>query len=526
MFTLLINNQPLEAAVVTEWQTVEFSCQLPDTATGAALELLVNDQRLEPFLRPHDPTWRWHWNPHNMVGRCTITLRTVWPAAQTTAQVATLAVIPRKIDQERYTLLLADLQQVVHSLVYTLVGGAVGVTLQTIAVEQAHTLLEEYYRLFDTRFVQLEQAVPRLARRPRTILRSTTRRVPTGQVRDLSRVTDRLVQNGCAAGSDGPALPAAVTEESSVTTTDTYENRLLKRLLDELWRRARYFATLADARQSSTPLQRLAERSRTIMQRLGTLQALPFLADVGALTAWHGPNHVLQRDPDYRQVYHSWQDLRRCPLITVESPLFHIPLHALPQLYEYWCAVQVAQALLDLPDMVVQAQRLLQAQHLVDAELSNRPYNFTLVEDNPLLTLTWQGLTLHLRYQPRYRPAPRGQHTAPDTELCALDRHTRVPDLALEVEQDGQPPCVLVFDAKYRLDASGGVPADALADAYSYLGSIGLGSGARATRTALLLYPGQGAAEHYPSGVGALPLLPGATTVLGTWLREVLASWQ
>ncbi len=526
MFPLLINNQPLETAVVTEWQSVEFSCRFSGTAADAVLELLVNDQRLEPFLRPHDPTWRWHWNPHNMVGRCTVVLRVVWHDGQTVEQQTVLTVIPRKIEQERYTLLLADLQQVVHSLVYTLVGGAVGVTLQAIAEEQAHTLLEEYYRLFDTRFVQLEQAVTRLARRPRTILRSTTRRVPIGQVRDLSRMTDRLVQDGCAAGSDGPALPAAVTEECSVTTTDTYENRLLKRLLDELWRRAGYFAPIADARQPSTSLQRLAERSRTVMRRLGTLRALPFLADVGALTTWHGPNHVLQRDPDYRQVYRFWQDLRRCPLITVESPLFHIPLHAVPRLYEYWCAVQVAQALLDLPDIVVQAQQMLQALHLVDTEPWNRPYTFTLVEDSPLFTLIWRGLTLHLRYQPRYRPAPCGQHTAPYTELCALDRHTRVPDLALEVEQDGQPPCVLVFDAKYRLDASGGVPADALADAYSYLGGIGLRSGTRVTCTALLLYPGHGAAEHYPSGVSVLPLLPGATTALGTWLHEVLASWQ
>lgn len=537
MFTLLINNQPLlpppvgggaggEAAVVTEWQPVEFSCQLPDTAAGAVLELLVNDQRLEPFLRPHDPTWRWHWNPYNTVGRCTITLRAVWPAGQTTAQVATLAVIPRKIDQERYALLLADLQQVLHSLVYTLMGGAEGVTLQAMAVEQAHTLLEEYYRLFDARFAQLDQAVTRLARRPCSILRSTTRRVPIGQVRDLSRVTDRLVQDGCEARSNEPALPATVTEAGSVVTTDTYENRLLKRLLDELWRRARYFATIADTQLPPSPFQRLAERSRIVVQRLSELRALPFLADVGTLTAWHGPNHVLQRDPDYRQVYRFWQDLRRCPFITVESPLLDIPLHALPQLYEYWCVVQVVQALLDLPMVTVQRQRLVQAQHVIDAEPSNRPYTFTLLEDAPLLILTWRGLTLHLRYQPRYRPVPCGQPTAPDAELCTLDRHIRVPDLALEVMHDGQPPGVLVFDAKYRLDASGGVPADALADAYSYLGGIGLRSGARATHTALLLYPGQGAAEHYASGVGALPLLPGATAALGTWLHEVLASWQ
>ena len=80
--------------------------------------------------------------------------------------------------------------------------------------------------------------------------------------------------------------------------------------------------------------------------------------------------------------------------------------------------------------------------------------------------------------------------------LHSLDRHTRVPDIALEIRRDGLPPQVLVFDAKYRLDEDGrGVPQDALADAYAYLGAIGCG-GQRATLGAVLLYPGE-RDEHY-----------------------------
>jgi large subunit ribosomal protein MRP49 len=134
-----------------------------------------------------------------------------------------------------------------------------------------------------------------------------------------------------------------------------------------------------------------------------------------------------------------------------------------------------------------------------------------------MLVLEWQGLRLRLRYQPRYQPHREGA-TAPGS----LDRHTHVPDMALEYEPiDTVPestPAVLLFDAKYRLDTGGGVPADALADAYTYLGSIGLPGGERVAQAVVLLFPGGDAAEHYASGVSLVPLLPGAVEPLHAWL--------
>jgi large subunit ribosomal protein MRP49 len=108
--------------------------------------------------------------------------------------------------------------------------------------------------------------------------------------------------------------------------------------------------------------------------------------------------------------------------------------------------------------------------------------------------------------------------------LVSLDRHTRVPDLAIELERAGERR-VLVLDAKYRLDAEGrGVPQDALSDAYAYQGAIGAAGRSAVTR-ALLLYPGSAPAELYPSGVGAIPLLPGQTGALDAILAELKVGW-
>jgi large subunit ribosomal protein MRP49 len=240
------------------------------------------------------------------------------------------------------------------------------------------------------------------------------------------------------------------------------------------------------------------------------VRAQPLFADVGALSQFVGPTARLQRDPDYRAVYRMWQQLRRRPLIQWDAATMQIAIQDLPRLYERWCAARVALALLRLPGLRLEAQDVARQDDPAD-ELA---WGLRLAEGGALLTLAGPaGERLMLRYQARYTPGGAG--------LRSLDRHTRVPDLALESARPGAPPEVIVLDAKYRLDASGGVPEDALADAYSYLGSIGTANGARAVTAVALLYPGLGAAEIYPSGVAALPLLPGDDGELGVWLERI-----
>jgi large subunit ribosomal protein MRP49 len=233
---------------------------------------------------------------------------------------------------------------------------------------------------------------------------------------------------------------------------------------------------------------------------------------VGVLSQFVGPTARLQRDPDYRAVYRMWQQLRRRPLIQWDAPTLQIPIQDLHRLYERWCAARVALALLRLPGLRRESQQIVRQDDPAD-ELSWRA---CLVEGGALLSLDGPaGERLTLRYQARYAPGGVG--------LRSLDRHTRVPDLALEIARPGARPEVIVLDAKYRLDASGGVPEDALADAYSYLGSIGTADGARAVTAVALLYPGRGPAEIYPSGAVALPLLPGDDGDLESWLAARLS---
>jgi large subunit ribosomal protein MRP49 len=221
----------------------------------------------------------------------------------------------------------------------------------------------------------------------------------------------------------------------------------------------------------------------------------------------------MQRDPSYRQVYRMWRALHQSMVIDPGAS-FDLAIIDLPLLYERWCALRVVQSLLSLSETVY-------ACHLLMAPVDEtESWALDLRRDLPLLVARRHGWTLTLRYQPRYPPAVSARS---DNTFVSLDRHTRIPDLAIEATRPGHPPRVIVLDAKYRLDADGcAVPADALAEAYAYASAIGA-AGAPSVAAALILYPGTGEAERYPGGAGAIPLLPGAVDALDAALAAELA---
>jgi hypothetical protein len=551
--------EDIDFPLLTEHQPVEFACVAPD---GAQLSLALDGQPLEPFLRPGEAAWRWRWNPGPAVGVHRVELNTASPDSSATRRVWSLRVTTRKIDQDRYQMLIEDIQRVAYGILYTLAGTSTEDAGLSREAPWQHTPIEEYYSLFEERFEAFERAARRIAARPREHLRATQERAPIGRAATIGAdalaqlprgqfdaappgVADEL-QEALRAG--GGLLPREVPADAITPTTNTYEHRLLKHLLALLTRRAYFVGRLAEGETArlataeglfgarAAHAARIAEGCSNAVRRLRDLRSLPFLAEIGPLAAFRGPTPLLQRDPSYREIYRMWLSLRQPPLVAFDSPLFHLPIADMPQLYEVWCALEVVRALLALGGVVREQQLVTQP----DAASEEPALDFALdlAEDAPLLEIDHGNCTLTLRYQPRYRPL-RTKNQEPRTErnaqrdgsrfsvldsapLGSLDRHTRVPDLAIEIRQPETQPQALLLDAKYRLDADGrGVPQDALSDAYAYLGAIGC-SGVRTTISALLLYPGAGTAELYPSGVGALPLLPGRANELETILADLL----
>jgi large subunit ribosomal protein MRP49 len=510
---------------IAEHEAVEFSCLPP---SGATPSLIIDGRAQEAFLRPGDPHWRWRWNPGTAVGLHEVRLDIGATGAPRHWQ---LRVEPQKIDQERYAALHADIERAAQQIARSS-GGMAREGLEAGDTSSRRSMVEVYELIVAEHLDPLERAIRRIAAQPAGALRPVAESEPLDRYRgappgDAARITQGAFDPappGVAAElqaqirPEGGLLPRELPTTGATPQTDTYENRVVRRLLERLERLCTQVAEHSAAAAQSGD-RRHAERAaaavegaqRTI-QRIRALAALPLLRGIGPLTAFHGPTHLMRNHRDYRTVYRAWQALRRRPMISVTTPAASVPITDLPHLYEIWCALRVATALLALNGRVV-------AQHLVETAYNDDEVDVTvrLREQEPLLSLAHGEKQLTLRYQPRYTPTrSSGFHS--------LDDQTHIPDLAIEITAEGAEPRVLLLDAKYRLTPDGrSVPRDALADAYTYRGAIGYG-GQLATLGAVLLYPGEDAPVRYASGVGVIPLLPGVEThlvnTLYLWLAD------
>jgi hypothetical protein len=545
---ITINDQPLDrldlvAADFYEWQPIAIACAPQRGVTSA--RLIVNDLDLgPPTTTLGDPLWRWQWNPQHAVGSYTGVVDLRFADGTVHREAFDLRIVPRKMDVAAYEALIAALQRDAHGIAWALSGGRVGVALGR-KPDHDRTLIEEYWTLVEHHAGQALRIVRDLAARPHQTL------VGQSVVADLAsadridgRALNELLREPLdeveadllpalqtalrpAEQTRGGPLPRTVRGQRSRSTTDVVEHRLLVQVLQVLiWRVAvvremigrevrRRERNRALVEASTASLQSWAERCAVAARKLRQALATPFLEGVPALASLPSPTHLMRRDRRYRRLYEFHRDLRRTPFLALDCPAFALPIHDLPMLYEQWCLLQAVKAVLPLGEVI--------EQHLIeDVEDARLPAGcrralLRLRQNQPLITIACpDGSRLNLIYQRRYTPHPK-----PDL-LGALDPFVRVPDIAIEKTRSGEPPRVLVLDAKYRAMPDGSIPQDALDDAYAYRSAIGFG-GARATLGALLLFPGS-TPLHTAANVGALPLLPGRTDALETTIQQVLAS--
>lgn len=532
---IVLSTEQNELPILAEQQTVEFACLAP---ANTQLALQINGQILEAFLRPGDPHWYWRWNTGNAVGTHQIQLD-LQPNNQPTQQRNwSLQVQTSKLSQQHYQQLLSDLNQQAYQLWFRLSGiSSAGVRLVPELPEHPDAL-ERYYALFEGRFANFVQAVQRIANGlAYQRLRPHVRRTRLGEARqingpdlaDLPRSQLEPVpahvahELQTALRPQGGLLPRDLPNPDQQISHDTYEHRLLKQLLQNLSRRARHTAQLAqnDLQRSSLSaqqrlrLEQIAQGCTAADQQLRQLHDLPFLQDLPGLNAYRGATPLFQRDPNYREIYRMWQAQRQTPQLSFDSPLFYLPIRDLPQLYESWCVLMLAQALVSLADQVLE-QRFFTVQH-TQQQLAT--VVLQLREQAPMLKLRYRDATLTLRYHPYYQPDKQ-------QAWHSLDRFTHIPDCTIEIERPNQTPKLLVFDAKYRVANGQTLPPDALSDAYTYLGAIAYAQ-QRAVIGSFICYPAQTANERYAADLGVLSLLPdhpNATNMLNRVLLEYIHS--
>jgi len=367
----------------------------------------------------------------------------------------------------------------------------------------------------------LEVAFRRIAHRPLTDVRMSRCWQPLEAVRRPDAALRRAMQTG---GGQGPEVHLAGVRTHrlqwaprAVLTTDTPEHQWLAWQLDHTLRQVQRLADRlarpdAFARTRRQALMELATQLETLQQRLPatTLPPIP-----------PPPTPRLLRAEGYRQAYRIFQWLRR--RLSLLGGLLSFEVGQIHTLYEYWCYLTLVRLLSRMTGRSLLLHRLFT---LSDDGLQLRP-----VRGRPLSFPLSDGSRLRLVYNPRWSARALLVPQQPDLLLSRF-----LPDAL---------PVHYVLDAKYRLDASPayvrrygvpGPPTDALNDLHRYRDALSGYFTRRSNGTvaqALALYPYRdGEAARFAKsrlaralaedGVGALPLLPGATEHLEHWLQQVL----
>lgn len=523
-----LNGQPLPSADLVadtfwDWQPVDIACQPQPNVR--AVHLVIGEAALGPPLVAFgDPTWRWRWQPREAVGVFDAELVLTLADGTQSEERFRIRIRPRTIDSEQYEALIMAVQHDVAALVYALQGGTEGVRM--VRAGRARSLLEEYALLVEQLGPQAVEVASQITKQPHQHWRMQRDTLSLGEITRFDAATAAAIAQAAPAAVDqvntpqfNGTLPQTVSLTQTVLTTDSLEHRLLKGVLQQLHARSMvlYRALQHEhARRAQhdavrdTPtvpaMQQRMQRCARLQRALRQALADRLLAGITPLVRMREPTHLMRHAPRYRRVYALYRALRNTLLLDWDSPLLWLPIQALPVLYEQWCVLQVLHALRDMG--TVEGQQVL-----VQAGTGEQDcWTLRLNHNIPLLTVRQDdGTLLRLFYQRRYVPQAAG--------LGSLDPFVRIPDIAIEVTRAGQVPQVLLLDAKYRVSPDGGVPQDALDDAYAYRTAIGV-NGQRTTLGAFLLYPGS---KHIVAAdnVGALPLLPTSSNELARMLTAI-----
>ena len=518
----------------TDSQPVVITC--PPVPAVVTASLMIGAEDLgAPAMHLGEEVWRWEWQPRGRAGAFAVQLTVVYRDGLRRSREYELTVAPGKIEGADFEQLLAAVQSVGIGLIYALQGGRWGVTLEP-ASGSPSTLIEHYWRRLAHQ-ASLANAVTRsIDRQPYSVARQrvveraldeVTEVRPEALVRAVERPLDQpshLVDPAMArlmprSRNGRPQLPRSLPIRSTEVTSVTYEHRLLARVLaelqwrcgyirEELRREIRWRERFDESGTASGAVALLSEwefQAGAAARSLQRARSAGFLLGVEPTKQWRGMTDLMRRDHRYRGVARLWRLLSERPFVALQSPAFEMPVRDLPALYELWCLLEVARCLCSVGALI--DQQLFTTEPCDYDAIAGSVWKVRLAEDTPIVR--WRradGAVVTLSYQRRYRP-----ETGHGSQLGSLDPFLRIPDIVVEVRAPGCRPEVIVFDAKYRIAPSGGIPEDALADAYAYHAAIGW-EGAPVASGVYLLFPGR---EGFDAGsVGAIPLIPGQTAAL------------
>ena len=283
---------------------------------------------------------------------------------------------------------------------------------------------------------------------------------------DKLKQTPHNIENRLAEHRKEPAYLYRV--EQHILSNDTQENRFLKFALHQISKRYEDLRQRIEAVKIASGTMKSAMLATS--ETLKRLQHHPFFRTIGRFKGISQESMVLQKATGYRQVYRTWNLLRRA--YSLNDGLYRLQTKDIATLYEIWCFIEVShivKAQLHLDDEDVEHRNRMEMNGIFSWELGKGEHSRILFRKD--------GVELaELVYNPKNADKENDNVGMKDLVVPTVPQK---PDIVLQLTkndlQQGMKMTYL-FDAKYRIDGKDkGVdvpPEDAINQMHRYRDAI------------------------------------------------------
>ena len=283
---------------------------------------------------------------------------------------------------------------------------------------------------------------------------------------DKLKQTPHNIENRLAEYRKEPAYLYRV--EQHILSNDTQENRFLKFALHQISKRYEDLRQRIEAIKTASGTMKAA--MLTTSETLKRLKHHPFFRTIGRFKGISQESMVLQKATGYRQVYRTWNLLRRA--YSLNDGLYRLQTKDIATLYEIWCFIEVShivKAQLHLDDEDVEHRNRMEMNGIFSWELGKGEHSRILFRKD--------GVELaELVYNPKNADKENDNVGMKDLVVPTVPQK---PDIVLQLTkndlQQGMKMTYL-FDAKYRIDGKDkGVdvpPEDAINQMHRYRDAI------------------------------------------------------
>lgn len=449
----------------------------------------------------------------------------------------TIEVFPTKLDyQQDYKTLLSDVASAARGLALEYLRATYR---SGSGANDDHITDLEWLTLLRNEIGILEKSVRYINAHPHRSLSRELKETPLEKIKQVDSFVRRSVLRGQGQGP-WAAVPNIGRVHTIISAAQNYESldtpehcwlqvnlALVKDRLTGLHSSiAREIGGYEKSRRAIA--KRLLAEERELAEFIGIIErllSLPIFTTLRKELPFGFTSLTLLSGAGYSDAYRAIMILRLG--LNINGDPFDLSVMDVHELYETWCFISI------LRQMALLTGGRRDVNTLLQVEESGIRVRLLRGEQSAITHINYEtNQKIIVSYNPQFAGLTGDQR----------------PDIVLRFQHDGWPDLIVVFDAKYRLDASdeyqkrfgtAGPPQDAINALHRYRDAIVLGSAKhnslhRPVVKGVALFPltAEASRDFTASrlfnaletlGIGALPFLPSNTDLVEMWLKYLLA---